>query len=154
VNWEQALREKRANQLIRKAVRQRASRRSGRSRVTAILVIAVIATLGLALIFVLPNHVAGIILGIIALVCAALGLITLPELNPANPWGEASPASCPRCGQHSLRQKRMELYRQTHSLGSGRGAAIYTRTTTVTWSGIVTLCTTDCGYTSVRKPEL
>jgi hypothetical protein len=140
--WEQVLREKRANQLTQKAVRQRTSRRSGRSRVIAILVIAAATAFGLVLIFVLPSHVAGIILGIIVLACAAFGLIYLPDLNPAKPWGNANPANCPKCGQPNLRQKRMELTRHTTSLIGGRGTSINTRTTTVTWSGIATLCTT------------
>ena len=150
-DWEQALREKRASQLIRKAVRQRASRRSGRSRVIAILMIAATAAVGLVLIFVLPGHLAGIILGLIVLACAAFGLIYLPDLNPAKAWGKANPASCTKCGQPGLRQKRMELSRQSISLIGGRGTSINTRTTTVTWSGIVILCTTECGFTSVQK---
>jgi hypothetical protein len=76
------------------------------------------------------------------------------RLNPAKPWGNANPANCPKCGQPNLRQKRMELTRHTTSLIGGRGTSINTRTTTVTWSGIGTLCTTECGYTSVQSPNL
>jgi hypothetical protein len=152
--WEQALREKRAKQLIQKAVRQRASRRSGRSRITAILVITAAAALGLILIFALPSRVVTIAPGIVALACAAFSLIYIPDLNPARPWGRGNPANCPKCGQPSLRQKTMEVASRSHRFAGGGGAtSINIRTTTTKWTGIVILCTADCGFTSLQKPE-
>jgi hypothetical protein len=87
--------------------------------------------------------VAGIVVlvvGIIVLVLvAALILKVIGELDPATPWGKPNPASCPQCGLASLREQRMS--------GSAKVGEVQT-----SWRGIVTLCTEDCGYSSVRKP--
>jgi hypothetical protein len=61
--------------------------------------------------------------------------------NPAEPWGAVvTTRTCPRCGQTTLREKRTSATNQ-------RGR------TRLTTSGIVTLCTPQCGYTAIRRPN-
>lgn len=60
--------------------------------------------------------------------------------NPAVPWGTAVTTPCPRCRRTNLQEKRTSVTNQ-----HGR-----TRRTS---SGIVTLCTPDCGYTAIRRPN-
>jgi hypothetical protein len=66
-----------------------------------------------------------------ALVLAMTGLLLLRalELSPVSQWGEPVGAPCPACGELNLRE--------------GRVAASKV-------SGIVALCTAECGYADVR----
>ena len=58
--------------------------------------------------------------------------------NPRKPWGKAAAGSCPICGRNSLREG-------TASVSDSRSRK------TVTLSGIVTLCTPECGFAHIRQ---
>lgn len=144
-----------ADTLIRQAVKERESRRSGRSRTVAVLVLLALFVLGLVLAFaVYPGHPGdtsaphqqqaghplALLLGVIAIAIAALAIApALHVLDPAKLWGTPRPGNCPRCHRPSLREKPM-----THTETRGR--------VQTTWSGIVTLCTPGCGFATVRQP--
>jgi hypothetical protein len=134
----------RARRLVRKAVRQRESRRSGRSRIIGILTVVALTAFGLVMIIaVYDGHrdesAGALIFGLIALAIAGPGVkLVLSDLNPARPWGKARPENCPQCHQPSLREKEMTRVE-------------YHGSVTTTWRGIVTLCRPDCEFTSIRK---
>lgn len=80
------------------------------------------------------------IFGWILVGLAAVLIIPVYRANdPAAPWGTAVTTPCPRCGQTDLREERT-------SVSSQRGRT--QRTTT----GVVTLCTPECGYSAIRRP--
>ena len=71
-------------------------------------------------------------LGVLLIVPVCLGT------NPRKPWGKAVAGSCPNCGRNSLREG-------TAAVSDSRGRK------TVTPSGIVTLCTPECGFAHIRQ---
>ncbi|TDU05963.1 hypothetical protein EDD99_4505 [Streptomyces sp. 846.5] len=144
--------------LIRQAVKERESRRSGRARTVAVLVLLALFVLGLVLAFaVYPGHSGdtysyqdmlhrqraghplALVLGVVAIVIAALAIApVLYALDPAKLWGTRRPENCPRCHRPNLREKPM-----THTETRGR-----VQTTSY---GVVTLCTAGCGFAAVRQ---
>src|SRR5580658_1250496 len=136
--------------LIGAAKRERRNRRSGRNLILALVVAAVCAVIGWALVFRVRGFVKAIpflplgtvtswllIFGIAAFVIA--GLIVAGALVLANPrkrWGDPVAGACPACGSWTLRQ-------DTVAPGSGslRNAP----------KGVVTLCDTKgCAYASAN----
>ncbi|MDH6705678.1 hypothetical protein P3T27_002400 [Kitasatospora sp. MAA19] len=75
-----------------------------------------------------------------AALAVVLMAVSATKLDPKRPWGKPVDASCPRCHQPTLREKLT-----VHSISKGR--------TTYRYSGIVTLCTPVCGFTSVRQRQ-
>lgn len=71
--------------------------------------------------------------------CLLLIVPAVRRLDPSKPWGRPVGTACPRCSKRTL-QERLTTHRVTH----GR--------TTHSYRGIVTLCTVDCGYATVRHP--
>lgn len=69
-------------------------------------------------------------------------LVIMPvagSLDPTKPWGRSVGIACPRCGEKTTLQEKLTA----HSVTRGR--------TTYTYKGMVTLCTPECGYASVRR---
>jgi hypothetical protein len=174
-----------SRELIRRAISDRQSRRSGKSRVRALISAAILTVLGvLSVVFLYPGDHSGsaplcdgrtmspgdicnefangslahsytyqqmlahqqasnpfaLVLAIIAILAAILAVVlAFTRLSPGRPWGKPGAGSCPQCGQAGLREKLTVLV-------ESRGR---TRTT---WRGIVTLCTPECGFTTVRQP--
>ncbi|PVE10014.1 hypothetical protein OIE62_03045 [Streptomyces scopuliridis] len=71
--------------------------------------------------------------------CAVLMIPAAMRLDPSTPWGTKAAGPCPRCGGTNLREKKT-----THSVSQGR--------TTYQYTGVVTLCTPACGFSSCRRP--
>ncbi|MER5360073.1 hypothetical protein [Streptomyces sp. NPDC002785] len=71
--------------------------------------------------------------------CAALMIPAAVRLDPSTPWGTEVAGPCPRCGGTNLREKKTG-----YSVSQGR--------TTYHYTGVVTLCTPACGFSSCRRP--
>jgi hypothetical protein len=174
-----------SQELIRRAIKERESRRTGKSRIEAIITAVIFAGLSAILIVFLhpgdhsgsapvcdgrtmspgdicdqyvngslahsynyqqmlaqqqASHPFALVFGIIILAAAVAILVqAFTRYRPGRPWGAAHEGACPRCGQPGLREK---LTVRTQSRGRTR----------TTWRGIVTLCTPECGFATVRQP--
>jgi hypothetical protein len=122
--------------VIDTAVAQRERLRSGRSRTDGVTMLLVPVGLGLYFALVVGWQMVGwVLVGL----CVLLIIPMAVKLDPAKPWGRPLDAVCPRCRQRNLRERRTK-----YSVTRGR--------ITRTYTGIVTLCTADCGYRAVRQP--
>jgi hypothetical protein len=121
--------------VIDSAVAQRERLRSGRSRTDGVTMLLVLAGLGLYLAMVAGWQMIG--WGLVGL-CVLLILPTAVKLSPSRPWGRPLDTVCPRCHQSNLQERRTK-----YSVTRGR--------ITRTYTGMVTLCTADCGHSSVRR---
>lgn len=122
--------------VIDTAVVQRERLRSGRSRTDGVTMLLVLAALGLYFALAVGWPVVGwVVVGL----CVLLIIPVVGKLDPAKPWGRPLDAVCPRCHQRNLQERRTK-----YSVTRGR--------ITRTYTGIVTLCTADCGYRAVRRP--
>jgi hypothetical protein len=132
--------------IIDDALAQRERLRSGRSRAYGVAALLILAGIGVFCALVIGQvkgrfpdggwrmfgwgltGVSGLLLG-----------PTVVGLDPAKPWGRAIDEVCPRCHQRELRERR-----SSHSVTHGRIRRTYT--------GMVTLCTPECGFSRVRRP--
>ncbi len=72
-------------------------------------------------------------------VCVLLVVPVARTMNPTKPWGRPLDRSCPRCGRNTLQERKTP-----HRISPGGATHSHT--------GIVTLCTPECGYATVRQP--
>ena len=123
-----------ADTLIAEAVRLREEQISGRPMGRQLRLVAGCGGAGLLLLGVgfrgwYGLAVVAYIVGALVLAVAGLLLLRALDLSPVTQWGEPVGASCPACGERSLREDRVEI----------------------SWAkGIVALCTPECGYADAR----
>jgi hypothetical protein len=122
-----------ADTLIAQAVRRREEQKSGRSMGRQLPLVAGCSVAGLLLIDLgWRGHGtadAAYIVGVFVMAVAGLLLLRALDLSPATQWGEPVRPPCPACGEHGLREDRVAVPEA---------------------SGIVALCTPECGYAEVR----
>jgi hypothetical protein len=123
-----------ADDLVAEAVRQREEQRSGRSMRRQLPYFAGCVIAGLLLIAggdLLGHAVAvvALIVGVITIAVSGLLLLRALDLSPVTQWGEPVGEPCPACGGRGLREGRVAIPRA---------------------SGVVALCTAECGYADVR----
>lgn len=131
--------------IIDDALAQRERLRSGRSRVYGLAALLVLAGVGVFCALVVgetkgrfPDSGWRAFGWALTGICGLLLGPTAVRLDPSKPWGHAIDEVCPWCHQRELRERR-----SSHSVTHGRIRRTYT--------GIVTLCTPECGFSRVRR---
>jgi hypothetical protein len=136
-----------AKLLVQTAIWKRRRLRSGRPLAWALVGAVVLFCAGAAPFVTAGFSNSSYILGrlIWFLVFLALALITAirswRNLHPSRPWGTAVTEPCPKCGRQGLRENVTR--------NGIRDFNIMTN-----YTGIVTLCTEECGFSRVRPPSI
>jgi hypothetical protein len=131
--------------IVDNALAQRERLRSGRSRACGVSVLLILVGIGVFCALVIgqakgrfPDGGWRVFGWSLAGVCGSLLVPVVVKLDPSTPWGHSIDEVCPWCHKRELRERRC-----SHSVTHGRIRRTYT--------GIVTLCTPECGFSRVKR---